>query len=138
LENEYGEDHRCGRNRSELRGELKDAGVSTTDALLKKGGTPKGRKDLAADSGISGKMILRWVNHADLFRIKGIAGQYAELLEAAGVDTVPELSKRKAPNLHAKMIDVNNGKKLARKIPELKMIESWISQAEKLPRKVTY
>jgi predicted flap endonuclease-1-like 5' DNA nuclease len=117
---------------------LQEAGVRTTAALLDKGATPKGRKELAAFVGISGKLILRWVNHADLFRIKGIAGEYADLLEAAGVDTVPELSQRKGENLHAKMVKVNETKKLVRKVPDPKSIERWIAQAQKLPRKVSY
>src|SRR5262245_56577238 len=66
---------------------LKDAGVTTTDDLLEKGASPKGREELAASTGISSKLILEWINHADLERIKGIGWEYADLLEAAGVDT---------------------------------------------------
>jgi predicted flap endonuclease-1-like 5' DNA nuclease len=117
---------------------LKAAGVATTDALLKKGALPKGRQTIANKSGISGKRILRWVNHADLFRIEGVAGEYAELLEAAGVDTVAELAQRNAENLCQKLAEVNEAKKLVRVVPVLAQVEKWIEQAKNLPRIVNY
>ena len=91
---------------------LEAAGVQSLEALLETGSTKKGRKSLEEASGLSGKLILRWVNMADLFRVKGIGEEYADLLEAAGVDTVPELAQRNAENLHAKMLEVNETKKL--------------------------
>jgi predicted flap endonuclease-1-like 5' DNA nuclease len=117
---------------------LKAAGVKTTAKLLEVGGTPKGRKELAEKTGIGDGLILKWVNAADLFRIKGIAGQYSELLEAAGVDTVVELSKRKADNLHAKLTEVNDAKKKVRSLPSLEKVADWIKQAKDLPRAVKY
>jgi predicted flap endonuclease-1-like 5' DNA nuclease len=117
---------------------LKKAGVSTTDSLLKKGGTAAGRKDLAAMSGVSEKLILEWVNHADLFRIKGVGEEYADLLEEAGVDSVPELAQRKAENLVAKMTEVNDKKNLVNKLPALSQVEGWVAQAKKLPRAVSH
>ena len=83
---------------------LKAVGVGSTEKLLELGGTPKGRKDLAEKSGIGDALILEWVNHADLFRIKGVASEYSDLLEEAGVDTVVELSKRVPKNLYEKML----------------------------------
>jgi hypothetical protein len=138
LENAYGEDHRCGRNRSQLRGETQGGGSIDNGRSLEKGRHREGTQGACEDQRHQRQDDPPWVNHVDLFRIKGVAGEYAELLEAAGVDTVPELSKRKADNLHAKMVQVNDGKKLVRKVPVLKMIERWISQAKKLPRKVSY
>ena len=117
---------------------LQAAGVRSTEALLKVGGNAAGRKDLAAKTGINDAQILKWVNHADLFRIKGIGGEYSELLEAAGVDTVVELSNRNAANLFAKMQEVNTSKKLVRKLPTQSQVEDWISQAKGLPRAVHY
>jgi len=117
---------------------LKDAGVGSTKDFLEKGATPQGRKDIAGKTGISDKLILRWVNHVDLFRIKGVGGEYAELLEAAGVDTVPELAQRKAENLFQKMESVNSEKKLVRKTPTQSQVTDWIEQAKKLPRVLTY
>ena len=117
---------------------LKTAGISTTDALLKKGATPQGRQAIADKSGISGKRILRWVNHADLFRLDGVAGEYAELLEAAGVDTVPELAQRNAEHLCQKLAEVNEAKKLVRVAPVQTQVEKWVEQAKNLPRVVTY
>jgi len=114
------------------------AGIKTTDDLLEAGSTPKGRKNLAKNTGISGKLILEWVNLADLFRIKGVGEEYSDLLEEAGVDTVVELSKRVADNLHAKMLEVNEEKKLVRRPPTLNEVKQWIEQAKKLPRKVEY
>ncbi len=86
---------------------LKGAGIATIEALLEKGAIPQGRDELAEAAGISGKLILEWVNHADLFRIKGVAEEYSDLLEEAGVDTVPELAQRNAANLYAKLCEVN-------------------------------
>ena len=117
---------------------LRLAGVTTTEGLLEKGKTPKGRKELAEKSGIGDALILKWVNRADLYRVKGIGSEYSDLLEAAGVDTVVELAVRKAENLHKKLVEVNEAKKLVRKLPALSQVESWIAEAKKLPRAVTY
>jgi predicted flap endonuclease-1-like 5' DNA nuclease len=117
---------------------LAGLGLRTTPDLLQAGATPKGREDLAISSGISKKLILRWVNQADLFRIKGVGEQYADLLEAAGVDTVPELAQRRADNLTKKMNEVNEQKKLVRRTPTEAQVASWIESAKGLPRVVTY
>jgi len=117
---------------------LKAAGVANTDELLKIGSTPKGRKELAEKSGIGDALILEWVNHVDLFRIKGVAEEYADLLEEAGVDTVPELAQRVAKNLLQKIIEVNEAKKLVRRLPTEAMVADWIDQAKKLPRVINY
>jgi len=117
---------------------LKEVGIANTDALLKAGATPKGRKDLAEKTGISDALILEWVNHVDLFRIKGVAEEYADLLEEAGVDTVPELAQRSAKNLFQKILEVNEAKKLVRRTPTEKMVADWIEQAKKLARVITY
>jgi predicted flap endonuclease-1-like 5' DNA nuclease len=117
---------------------LQEIGIKTTEALLEKGSTSKGRAELAKESGISDKLILKWVNHVDLFRVKGIGPQYAELLEAAGVDTVPELGQRKPENLHPKLVETNAAKKLVRQVPSLKRVLDWVDQAKRLPRVVKY
>src|SRR4030065_1914420 len=117
---------------------LAKVGISNTDALLKAGATPKGRKDLAEKSGIGEALILEWVNHVDLYRVKGVGSEYSDLLEAAGVDTIPELAQRKASNLTQKMVAVNLEKKLVRKLPVESQVADWIEQAKKLPRVMTY
>ena len=117
---------------------LKAAGIATTSVLLQQGATPKGRKSIAEKSGISDAMILTWVNHVDLFRIKGVGEEYAELLERAGVDTVVELAQRKAENLFEKMGQVNEQKRLVRRLPTLAQVKGWVEQAKKLPRAVSY
>ena len=119
-------------------GKLKEIGITTTAALLRAGSTPKGRKELAEQSGISPKQILKWVNRVDLARIRGISEQYADLLEAAGVDTVPELAQRNADNLLQKLVETNDAKRLVRRLPTLGMVSSWIAQAKELPRVVVY
>lgn len=119
-------------------GKMKAAGVATIETLLKKGATPKGRKELSEKSGISDAKILEWVNHADLFRIKGVGSEYSDLLEAAGVDTVPELAQRKAENLFQKMTEVNQQKKLVRRLPVVSQVADWIEQAKHLPRTIQY
>lgn len=118
---------------------LKKANVRSVQALLKKGGSKSGRKELAQKTGIDETLILKWVNMADLYRIKGVGSEYAELLEKAGVDTVKELKNRKADNLYAKLKEVNSsGRALVRQVPGLKRVESWIEQAKKLDPAVTY
>jgi predicted flap endonuclease-1-like 5' DNA nuclease len=117
---------------------LKGAGVGTTDKLLKVGATPKGRKDLAEKTGIGHDLILKWVNHVDLYRIKGVGSEYADLLEAAGVDTVVELAKRVPQNLVDAMAEVNKKHKVVRRLPVLKEVVKWVDQAKKLPRAVEY
>lgn len=106
--------------------------------MLEACATKKGRVDLAEKVGISEKLILKWANHADLARIKGIGGEYAELLEASGVDTVPELATRKGENLYKKMVEVNDEKSLVRKLPTENQVKDWIEQASKLPRILKY
>jgi predicted flap endonuclease-1-like 5' DNA nuclease len=117
---------------------LKAAGIGTTQALLEKGATPKGRKEIAEQSGISEKLVLEWVNHADLFRVKGVGSEYADLLEAAGVDTIPELAQRNGDNLHQAITKANEAKKLVRKLPTVEQVKDWIAQAGSLPRLITY
>ena len=109
------------------------AGVKDTDTLLEKGCTKAGRKALAEGTGLSESRILTFVNMADLFRISGVAGEYAELLVCAGVDTVKELKTRNAANLAEKLAEVNAEKKLTRKVPSEKTVEGWVAQAAELP-----
>ncbi len=117
---------------------LSAAGIDTTDKLLSAGAKPSGRKEIAKATGISEQKILQWVNHADLFRVKGIGPEYADLLEIAGVNTVVQLARRNAENLHAKLVEVNSQKKLVRKLPTLNQVSDWISQAQKMPRAIKY
>lgn len=117
---------------------LRTAGIRSVDGLLKAGADKKSRKALAEKSGISEKRILKCVNMADLFRINGVASQYAELLECAGVDTVKELKHRNAENLAAKMAEVNEAKSLVRRPPSAAVVSDWVAQAKKLPGVVTY
>jgi predicted flap endonuclease-1-like 5' DNA nuclease len=119
-------------------GKLKEAGVSSTDDLLSTGATARGRQALSEKTGISGHNLLEWVNRADLFRIKGVGEEFSDLLESAGVDTVPELAQRNAENLHARLTAVNTEKKLTRRVPTAEQIEAWIAQAKTLPRVVEY
>ncbi len=117
---------------------LRNVGVNTTDKLLEATLTPSQRKKLAEETEISDKLILRFANMADLFRISGVGQEYAELLEAAGVDTVPELAQRNAANLAAKMEEVNEDKKLVRRTPPLASVEKWVEEAKTLPRALQY
>lgn len=117
---------------------LENAGVPSQAELLKQGCDRKGRKALAEKTGIDGQKILKWVNRADLSRVKGIGSEYSDLLEEAGVDTVPELAQRNAANLHAKMVEVNDAKSLVRKMPTEDQVADWVNQAKDLPRVVNY
>lgn len=117
---------------------LRDVGINSVSKLLTLCCDKKGRKATEASTGISESKLLKWVNHADLFRISGIAGQYAELLEAAGVDTVKELRNRNAANLAVKMKEINDQKKLCRRPPSEKVVTDWVAQAKTLPPTVTH
>lgn len=117
---------------------LREAGVTTTADLLARGATRKGREELAEATGISPALILTWTNHADLFRIHGVASQFAELLEASGVDTVKELRHRNAENLHERMLKMNDLRGLCDRVPSVKELEKMIAEAANLEPVMTY
>ncbi len=117
---------------------LNACGITTTAQLLDRCTTAKGRKELAEQSGISDTLILKWANRADLDRIKGIGEEYSDLLELAGVDTVPELAQRNAANLLQKMTAVNADKDAVRRLPTENQVAGWIAEAKTLPRKLEY
>lgn len=117
---------------------LSAAGVKTDADILDKAGSAKGREELSAQTGIGASLILKWANHVDLMRVSGIGPQYAELLEAAGVDTVKELAQRNATNLAAKLGEVNTQKKLSGAAPAQSQVADWIVQAKKLGPKISY
>lgn len=109
---------------------MRKNGIRTTEALLKRAATKKGRRALAAVTKLDEKKILQWVNRADLMRCKGVGSEYSDLLEAAGVDTVKELRRRNATSLTAKMIDINERKRLVRRLPTESMVSGWIEHAK--------
>ena len=117
---------------------LTAAGITTVDELLERCAAPAGRKALAEATEISEKLILRWTNHADLFRINGVGPQFAELLEAAGVDTVKELRHRVPENLQPKLEEINEQKHLVGRVPSLKEVQKMIEQAKELEPKMEY
>ena len=117
---------------------LQAAGINKVSELLDKCAAPKGRKELAEATGISEKLILRWTNHADLFRISGVGPQFAELLEAAGVDTVKEFRHRVAENLQPKLEEVNAEKHICGRVPAVTEVQKMIDQAKELEPRVTY
>ena len=117
---------------------LKSVGIRSTERLLETARTVKGRKTLAEKTGFDEKQLLCWANVADRMRIKGISKEYAELLQAAGVDTVKELKYRNPANLASAMADANKKRKLVRLLPSEKVVSRWIEHAKKLPLKITY
>ncbi len=117
---------------------LRKAGIRSTGRLLEKARTVKGRKALAEKTGFSEKQLLCWANVADRMRIHGVSKEYAELLQAAGVDTVKELKYRNPGNLAKAMADANKRRKLVRLLPSEKVVTRWIEDAKKLPLKITY
>ncbi|HEY5963581.1 MAG TPA: DUF4332 domain-containing protein [Xanthobacteraceae bacterium] len=119
-------------------GLLKSAGIRTTGRLLDAAKNPKGRKLLAGKTGITEKRILSWANTADRMRIKGIGSEYADLLQAAGVDTVKELKYRNPQKLVEAMAQINAKRKLARVMPSPRAVERWVEQAKRIPLKITY
>ncbi|GAB4565049.1 MAG: hypothetical protein Fur0017_01490 [Anaerolineales bacterium] len=117
---------------------LNKAGVRGLNGLLKMGATRKGRQELAKATGFDAKTILEWVNRADLFRVKGIGGQYSDLLEAAGVDTVMELGKRKPEDLLEAMAKANVKLNKVNQMPGLSNIKAWVKHAKSLKRVIEY
>ena len=117
---------------------LYDIDINTVSDLLEIGGSPSGREEIAEKTEISPKLVLEWVNHADLYRIEGVEGQFADLLEEAGVDTVPELARRNPENLYNKLLEVNEEKNLVNTLPELDDVKGWVEQAKSLPRVIHY
>jgi len=120
-------------------GQLAAAGVATTDALLERGGSDAGRSRLAADTGISERLLLEWVNHADLMRLDGVGSEYADLLEAAGVDSCAELAQRNAANLAQTFQELDAARpNTVRQVPSETTIQGWIDQADKLAKVVSH
>jgi predicted flap endonuclease-1-like 5' DNA nuclease len=121
-----------------IEAKLKAVGVKSVEGLLKACAEKRGRAEIASRTNIEEAKLLRFVNHADLMRIKGIGGEYSELLEAAGVDSTTELTQRRADNLAARMAEVNKGRKLVRQVPAEKQVQGWIAQARTLTKVVTH
>ena len=117
---------------------LNEAGIIKVSELLERCANPKGREELAGQTGISEKLILRWTNHADLFRIKGVGPQFAELLEVAGVDTVKEFRHRVPENLQSKLEEVNAERHLVGRVPSLKEVRKMVAEAQELDAVMTY
>ena len=117
---------------------LRSVGIESYDDLLAVARTPEKRKEMAQQTGISSKRLLCWTNRADLARIKGVGGEYADLLEAAGIQSVNELAAFDEANLHASMVRVNSRKKLVRRVPAVSRVASWVEQAKSLPSVVVY
>ncbi len=117
---------------------LRKARIRTVEALLKKGATRKGRREIATDTDIGVKLILEWVNRADLMRVRGVGEEYSDLLEATGVDTVRELRRRNPTNLLASMIEVNSKKILVRRLPTEAMVQRWVEHASSLEPIIKY
>ncbi len=117
---------------------LQAAGINKVSELLDKCAAPKGRKELAEATQISEKLILRWTNHADLFRINGVGPQFAELLEAAGVDTVKEFRHRVAENLQPKLAALNEERHICGRVPAVGEVQKMIDQAKELEPRVSY
>jgi predicted flap endonuclease-1-like 5' DNA nuclease len=117
---------------------LQEVGVRSTATLLKRGGNAKGRKELSSATNIDESKLLEWVNHADLFRVRGIGSEYSDLLEAAGVDTVPELRQRNPTVLYVTLVKINEAKKLVRKLPTAAQVKEWVKEAKTLPRVIEY
>ena len=119
--------------------QLSLAGIATTDALLEQGAKPGGRAAIEKATGISGKLILEWVNHVDLMRIKGVGSEYSDLLEAAGVNSPAELANRNALNLATTFEEVVAARPgIVRRVPTESEIAGWIAQSKDLPKVVEH
>lgn len=117
---------------------LTEAGIKTTEKLLEVAASKKGRQTVAEDTGVSEKLILEWVNRADLMRIKGVGEEFSDLLEVCGVDSPAELAHRNAANLHAKMEEVNAERNLVRRLPTADQVQEYIDQCKTMEKVVTH
>ncbi len=117
---------------------LRNIGIPNTSVLLDRGCTRRGRQEIAQKCGLPEAKVLDWVNMADLFRIKGVGAEYAELLEGAGVDTVKELRNRNAESLAARLAELNQQKKLTRRVPSAQVVKGWVEQAKTIPARIEY
>jgi predicted flap endonuclease-1-like 5' DNA nuclease len=120
------------------REKLKAAGVASTDALLDAAGRKGQRARLAAETGISEKLLLEWVNHADLMRIDGVGSEFADLLEAGGVDSCAELAQRNAATLSTTFGELDAARNTTRQLPSAAVVQGWIDQARRLDRVVEH
>lgn len=118
--------------------QLNKVGITNVEKLLSACALRKNRAAIAKETGIEEALILEWTNRADLARIKGVAGKYAELLEEAGVDTIPEMALRNPENLIIKLKEINDAKKIVQQLPSLSQVKDWIKQANELPRIIHY
>ena len=118
--------------------DLQKGGVESIASLLKRGATRKGRQEMAQATGLSEVRILAWVNRADLYRVKGVGGQYSDLLEQSGVDTAMELAQRNPKNLHKTLLETNERCHLVRKVPTEGQVKDWVKYAKTLKRVVEY
>jgi predicted flap endonuclease-1-like 5' DNA nuclease len=123
---------------ADLAAKFKGLGIADSDALLGRSRTPADRRELAGKVGVDASALTEFANRADLARVKGVAGVYADLLEQAGVDTVKELARRVPANLHAKLAEVNAAKKLTSRLPTAEMVAEWVTQAKTLPPALEY
>ena len=117
---------------------LRGVDIQTTEDLLRRCGDKNGREGVATEAGLSAKLLLEWANHADLMRINGVGGEYADLLEAAGVDTVKEFATRNAENLAEKMDEVNNERKRTDRVPNAPTLQKWIDEAAGLDPMISH
>ena len=117
---------------------LRSVGITSVAGLLEKCASKAGRAAIAKETEINEKFILKWTNHADLFRIKGVGPEFSELLEASGVDTVKELRNRDAENLYAKLVETNESKRLVRRLPSAEQVAQMIEDAKGLEPMMTY
>ena len=121
-----------------IEAKLNAAGINNVNDLLAEGATRQGREESAARSGLSAAQMLKFVHYADLFRVRGIGGQTAAMLESAGVNTVAELAQSNASSLQAKLQQATAGKKATRNVPTEQQVADWIAEAKTLPKMVTY
>ena len=123
----------------EMGGKLRAVGIATTDDLLMAGASESGRNKVETMTGISGKQLLKWVNHVDLMRIPGVGSEYSDLLEAAGVDSPAELAQRNAANLAETFQELDAARpNTVRRVPSLETVEEWITLAKGMETTVSH
>jgi len=123
----------------DMGGKLRAVGIATTDDLLMAGASESGRNKVEAMTGISGKQLLKWVNHVDLMRIPGVGSEYSDLLEAAGVDSPAELAQRNAANLAQTFAELDAARpNTVRRVPSLETVEEWITLAKGMEKTVSH
>ena len=112
---------------------LRKIGIQTpTDLLEKCQDDTRYAKHIAQAMNQNEKTVSIWLNMADLLRIEGVDGKYAELLYLSGIKSSVDLATSDVNKVRFKMKNVVKNQHHAKKTPKKKLISKWIALAKTL------